>query len=148
MEVETKRIQKAKKEAATMFRYSLAGVLKTGLTVGMMAGFYALGLVYWLSSFISYLLGIVLAYYLNLFFTFRNANSGKSKQELFRMAWLFIVQSLFLTGLAQAVQHLVIEIAAWPEHLGMATGIITYGCVGYVINRLWLFKGSIHETKS
>lgn len=144
MEMTTKRIQKAKKEAATMFRYSLAGLIKTLLTIVMMAGLYALGFIYWLSSFISYLLGIILAYYLNLYFTFRTYNRGRTRQALIRMALIFIVQSLLLTGLAQLVQYILIELLDWPEYLGMGAGILAYGCVGYVINRLWLFGGTIN----
>ncbi|RKX84005.1 MAG: hypothetical protein DRP70_13965 [Spirochaetes bacterium] len=52
----------------------------------------------------------------------------------------FLLVSLSLLGCVQLIQLLLIEKLNIPELPGVIAGMVFYTGIGYIINRLWVFK--------
>ena len=50
--------------------------------------------------------------------------------------------TLILLGLVQLIQLGLIEKLALPELAGVISGMVFYTGAGYIVNRLWVFRGS------
>lgn len=120
----------------TMFRYGLVGLANTGvfaLTAWLLS---MTGWHYAAYTALAYTIAILFSFTMNTIFTFR-----KSGQPLLPMFLRFILVTLILMGLVQLIQLALIEKLAWPELVGVIGGMVFYTGVGYIVNRLWVFKG-------
>ena len=123
------------KEIVTMLRYAGVGIVNTAVTAALMTVLSLSGLNYRAYTFIAYIAGILVSYFLNLRFTFRTGNEGIPRTML-----LFILVSLTLTGLVQILQLLLIEYFGFQVRAGVVFGMIFYTSVGYTLNRLLVFR--------
>jgi len=118
-----------------MLRYGVVGVLNTGvfaLTAWLIS---RTGAHYALYTAIAYAVAIFFSFIMNVFFTFR-----KSDEFLAPMFFKFILVCLLLLGLVEILQFLLIEKLKIREFWGVLGGMVFYTGVGYLINRLWVFR--------
>ena len=67
---------------STFVRFMLVGLVNTGIGTAVMFLLYWLGAGYWLSSAANYVVGSIVSFFLNKYFTFRNQKRS-FKQVLF-----------------------------------------------------------------
>lgn len=135
MKINTKYISnRIKKELYTMIKYGFVGIINT-LVFSFVTYLISLtNIHYSIYTAIGYAAGILCSYILNLKFTF--SNSAKRKKTFF----LFIIVALTLLGIAQIVQYITIDLLSMKPFFGIATGMVFYTLLGYILNRNVVFK--------
>lgn len=124
------------KEFWTMFRYGLVGLMNTGVFALFAWLLRNMGLHYAAYTAIAYCIAILFSFLMNKLFTFR-----KNDTSFFFLFSRFLLATLSLAGLVQLIQFFVIEVLGWAELIGVIGGMVFYTGTGYVINRIWVFKG-------
>lgn len=124
------------KEFWTMFRYGLVGLMNTGVFALSAWLLRNMGLHYTAYTAIAYCIAILFSFLMNKLFTFR-----KKDTSFFFLFSRFLLAALSLAGLVQLIQFFVIEVLGWAELIGVIGGMVFYTGTGYVINRIWVFKG-------
>ena len=126
----------------TVPRFLLVGVVNTLVGCGAMFLLYNLAhWSYWLSSAANYVLGGVVSFFLNKYFTFRK--KSWSWGQVVRFVANVAVCWLLAYGLAQPlVRHLLAE---WPvkvqENGAMLVGMCLYTALNYLGQRFFAFRG-------
>ena len=115
-------------------KYISVGLVNTVFTVLIMVLLNSIGFYYVVYTSIAYLAGFVSSFLLNGTFTF---NSGVLSVKSF--LWFLFLNTLIL-GLVQLVQILMIEIVALPEIVGVFFGMVLYTCVGFIVNKKYVFR--------
>jgi putative flippase GtrA len=115
-------------------KYISVGLVNTAITVLIMVVLNSIGFYYVVYTSIAYLAGFVSSFLLNGTFTF---NSGVLSVKSF--LWFLFLNTLIL-GLVQLVQILMIEIVALPEIVGVFFGMVLYTCVGFIVNKKYVFR--------
>lgn len=131
------------KEFWTMFRYGLVGLMNTGIFALFAWLLRNMGLHYMAYTAIAYCIAILFSFLMNKLFTFR-----KKDTPFFFLFSRFLLAALSLTGLVQLIQFFVIEILEQDELIGVIGGMVFYTGTGYVINRIWVFRGAGEACKS
>ena len=134
--MESIRRKKLLREFFTMVRYGLVGVLNTAVFTLAAWLLHKTGWHYTAYTALAYAIAIIFSFLMNTFFTFR-----KSQVPLSAMFLRFLLVTLILLGLVQLIQLGLIEKLEWPELAGVISGMVFYTGVGYIVNRLWVFKG-------
>jgi putative flippase GtrA len=124
------------RELWTMFKYGLVGLCNTAFSAGIMYLLGRIGVGYLLYTTIAYLAGMTLSFTLNYFLTFRASGS-----RVFPRLLKFAAVNLSMLGVTQLVQFLLIEKIGIRELFGVILGMMVYTGGGYVLNRLWVFRG-------
>jgi putative flippase GtrA len=124
------------KELFIMVRYGFVGLLNTGVFTLAAWLLHKTGWHYAAYTALAYGIAIVFSFLMNTFFTFR-----KSQVPLGGMFLRFLLVTLTLVGIVQLIQLGVIERLQWPELMGIIAGMVFFTAVGYILNRLWVFKG-------
>ena len=128
-------IQKLKKEFFTLIRYGAVGLVNTGITAAVIFLLKLTGIHYALYTLAGYAVGITVSFFLNRRFTFRKQNE---KAGLQAMKFVSVTVSLLL--LTQLLQYLLIDIAGINETPGVLIGMVFYTGIGYILNRIFVFK--------
>jgi len=123
-------------EITTMVKYGTVGIANTLLSIGTMWLLSLTGLSYRIYSPISYCIGVLCSFVLNTIFTFKKGD------HLARRLTFFLATCVILTGVAQLIQNYLIEHLAQSKLIGIGCGMVFYTLVGYVINRLLVFRRS------
>ena len=119
-----------------MFRYGLVGLMNTGVFALFAWLLRNMGLHYAAYTAIAYCIAILFSFLMNKLFTFR-----KKDTSFFFLFSRFLLAALSLAGLVQLIQFFVIEVLGWAELIGVIGGMVFYTGTGYVINRIWVFRG-------
>ena len=125
----------------TVPRFLLVGVINTLVGCGAMFLLYNLAhWSYWLSSAANYVLGGIVSFFLNKYFTFRRREW--SWTQVVRFAANVAVCWLLAYGLARPlVRHLL---APWPvklqENGAMLAGMCLYTALNYLGQRFFAFR--------
>lgn len=125
----------------TVPRFLLVGVVNTLVGCGAMFLLYNLAhWSYWLSSAANYVLGGIVSFFLNKYFTFRRREW--SWNQVVKFAANVAVCWLLAYGLAQPlVRHLL---AGWPVNLqengAMLVGMCLYTALNYLGQRFFAFR--------
>lgn len=125
----------------TVPRFLLVGVINTLVGCGAMFLLYNLAhWSYWLSSAANYVLGGIVSFFLNKYFTFRRREW--SWTQVARFAANVAVCWLLAYGLARPlVRHLL---APWPVRLqengAMLAGMCLYTALNYLGQRFFAFR--------
>ena len=122
-------------------RFVLVGVVNTLVGSAVMFGLYNLAhCSYWLSSAANYVVGSVLSYFLNKYFTFRNTE--RSWAQVGRFAVNIVVCYAVAYGLAKpAVNGLLSGAAeAVRDNVAMLTGMVLFTALNYVGQRFFAFR--------
>ena len=129
------------REFWTMFRYGLVGLMNTGVFAFFAWLLRSTGLHYAVYTLTAYGIAIVFSFVMNAIFTFR-----KKEFSFFFLFTRFLSVALLLAGLVQLIQLFVIEILKWNELIGVIGGATFYTITGYIINRTWVFKGTLSRS--
>ena len=122
-------------ELKTFAAYNAVGLATTVAGVPLMALLDAAGVPYAGYTALNYAVGIVLGFWLNFRFAFRDHRSP-ARPVLLRYMVCFV--SLLIV--VQTLQFALIDGARWPRCAGVGLGMLLYGGVGYVVSRFWVFS--------
>lgn len=125
----------------TLFKFLLVGVFNTLVGCGTMFMLYNLaGCSYWLSSAANYLVGSVVSFFLNKYFTFQNRERSWKQVGKFiiNVAFCYIISYglakpaviFLLKGQTQLVQ----------ENVAMLVGMCLYTGLNYLGQRFFAFR--------
>lgn len=125
----------------TTLKFILVGMVNTLFGGAVMFLCYNLfSLSYWISSALNYLLGSLLSFFLNKYFTFQ------SKKKSFREVFRFIVNILFCYliayGIARPLARKILGAASFRlrENLAMAIGLFLFTVINYLGQRFFVFR--------
>ncbi len=125
----------------TMWRFALVGVVNTLFgTAVMFLCYNLLGLSYWWSSAMNYVLGSVLSFLLNKHFTFRSRR--KSLREVILFTINIIVCYLLAYTIAKplTISALSSHSVATQENIAMLAGALLFIALNYLGQRLVVFR--------
>lgn len=143
MEKKTERVSAMLKKVfdKTFLKFILVGIANTLFGTMVMFVFYNfLHFNYWISSASNYILGSILSYFLNRFFTF------ESKENSAKTIWKFAINIsvcyLVAYGIAKPIAGVVfsgISIAA-KDNISMLIGMCLFVGLNYLGQRFIVFK--------
>ena len=125
----------------SMLRFLLVGVVNTLVGAGIMFLLYNLaGCSYWLSSAANYIVGGVVSYFLNKYYTFKNTE--RSWKQVLRFALNVAVCWLLAYGIAKPLALRLL--AGFDEKLqtnaAMLEGLCLYTALNYLGQRFFAFR--------
>ena len=125
----------------SMLRFLLVGVVNTLVGAGIMFLLYNLaGCSYWLSSAANYIVGGVVSYFLNKYYTFKNTE--RSGRQVLRFALNVAVCWLLAYGIAKPLALRLL--AGFDEKLqtnaAMLAGLCLYTALNYLGQRFFAFR--------
>lgn len=125
----------------SMLRFLLVGVVNTLVGAGIMFLLYNLaGCSYWLSSAANYIVGGVVSYFLNKYYTFKNTE--RSWRQVLRFALNVAVCWLLAYGIAKPLALRLL--AGFDENLqtnaAMLAGLCLYTALNYLGQRFFAFR--------
>lgn len=125
----------------SMLRFLLVGVVNTLVGAGIMFLLYNLaGCSYWLSSAANYIVGGVVSYFLNKYYTFKNTE--RSWKQVLRFALNVAVCWLLAYGIAKPLALRML--AGFDEKLqtnaAMLAGLCLYTALNYLGQRFFAFR--------
>ena len=130
----------------TTVKFLLVGVINTLVGTGTMFGLYnCLVCSYWVSSSVNYIVGSIVSYFLNKYFTFKNRQ--KSVKTVLKFVVNIAVCYLVAYGLAKPV-------AAWlfsgfsvtvQENIAMLAGMCIFVGMNYLGQRFVVFREAENE---
>ena len=125
----------------SMLRVILVGVVNTLVGAGIMFLLYNLaGCSYWLSSAANYIVGGVVSYFLNKYYTFKNTE--RSWKQVLRFALNVAVCWLLAYGIAKPLALRLL--AGFDEKLqtnaAMLAGLCLYTALNYLGQRFFAFR--------
>ena len=125
----------------TFLKFILVGVINTIVGAGAMFLCYnALGCSYWFSSAINYIIGSIVSYFLNKYFTFQN------KERSWKIIAKFIINItvcyLVAYGIAKplVVYLLAGQTVRIQENGAMMVGMVLFVMLNYIGQRFFAFK--------
>ena len=125
----------------SMLRFLLVGVVNTLVGAGIMFLLYNLaGCSYWLSSAANYIVGGVVSYFLNKYYTFKNTE--RSWKQVLRFTLNVAVCWLLAYGIAKPLALRLL--AGFDEKLqtnaAMLAGLCLYTALNYLGQRFFAFR--------
>ena len=125
----------------SMLRFLLVGVVNTLVGAGIMFLLYNLaGCSYWLSSAANYIVGGVVSYFLNKYYTFKNTE--RSWKQVLRFALNVAACWLLAYGIAKPLALRLL--AGFDEKLqtnaAMLAGLCLYTALNYLGQRFFVFR--------
>ena len=120
----------------TFWKFVLVGIVNTLVGTGVMfAAYNLLHLSYWVSSASNYVVGSVVSYFLNKYFTFQNKE--KSWKQLGRFILNITVCYLLAYGMAWILHG---QSKSVQDNLSMLVGMGAFVVFNYAGQRLIVFK--------
>ena len=125
----------------TMLKFILVGIVNTAVGMGVMFLFYNLfHFNYWISSASNYIVGSIVSYFLNKYFTFQN----KSKDAKVIVKFIINITVCYLVAYGVAkpvVVYLFISFSqSVQDNAAMLAGSIFFVGLNYIGQRFWAFK--------
>lgn len=125
----------------TFWKFVLVGIVNTlvGTTV-MFVAYNALHLSYWISSASNYIIGSIVSYFLNKYFTFQNKEKSAKQVAMFIIN--ITICYLLAYGMAKPVVSRILhdQSKSVQENLSMLVGMGAFVVFNYVGQRLVVFK--------
>ena len=119
----------------TFFRFIIVGAVNTLIGYGIiMILFHLVGLSYSLSYFMSYVVGVIVSFFLNRQFVFFSKNN--KLQEFFR----FLIAFGISYGVSYAALYLLVENHILVENIAFFAGMVVYSTLFYLLNKHITFK--------
>ena len=123
----------------SMLRFLLVGVVNTLVGAGIMFLLYNLaGCSYWLSSAANYIVGGVVSYFLNKYYTFKNTE--RSWKQVLRFALNVAVCWLLAYGIAKPLALLAGFDEKLQTNAAMLAGLCLYTALNYLGQRFFAFR--------
>lgn len=126
---------------STVFRFLLVGIINTLVGCGTMFLLYNLaGCSYWLSSAANYLVGGIVSFFLNKYFTFQNHE--RSWKQAVRFAVNVVVCYLLAYGCAKPLVLCMLagQAVNVQENVAMLVGMCLYTLLNYFGQRFFAFR--------
>lgn len=126
---------------ATTIKFLLVGVINTLVGTAVMFGFYnLLHAGYWVSSAANYIVGSVVSYLLNKYFTFQNKE--KSVKQMVTFVLNITVCYLLAYGMAKPITLQVLSFTTQQiqENVAMLVGMCLFVALNYFGQRFIVFK--------
>ncbi|MBR0127856.1 MAG: GtrA family protein [Firmicutes bacterium] len=123
-------------------RFIIVGIINTIVGCGVMFGLYNLfGCSYWVSSAANYVVGSILSYFLNKYYTFRH--KGDMLGSAFRFVINIAVCYLLAYGIAKPlVLHFMPGSQRLQENVAMFVGMCLFTGFNYLGQRLFAFRNT------
>ena len=125
----------------SLVRFIIVGIINTLVGAGVMFFMYNIaGAGYWVSSALNYIVGSIVSYFLNKYFTFRQ------KQKSLRIVLSFIANICICYLLAYGVARPVVEMmlsgrpASVTDNVSMLLGMAVFVGLNYLGQRFIVFK--------
>lgn len=125
----------------TMFRFLLVGVMNTLVGCGTMFLLYNIaGCSYWVSSAANYVVGGVVSFFLNKYFTFQNKERSLGQVVKFILTVGFCY--LIAYGAAKPLATRLLDGCSpkLQENAAMMTGMCLYTALNYLGQRFFAFR--------
>ena len=126
---------------AKLIKFLMVGVLNTLVGTAIMFGLYNFaGCNYWISSAANYVVGSILSYFLNEYFTFQN------KKRSWRIVVKFILNVLVCYLIAYGIaKPMVLHLLSrqpqkFQENIAMLVGMVLFTLLNYTGQRFFAFK--------
>lgn len=126
---------------ATTIKFLMVGVINTLVGTAVMFGFYnLLHAGYWVSSAANYIVGSIVSYLLNKYFTFQNKE--KSVKQMVVFVLNITVCYLLAYGLAKPITLQVLSFTTQQiqENVAMLVGMCLFVALNYFGQRFIVFK--------
>ena len=127
----------------TLLKFLIVGVINTIVGCGIMFAFYnLLGFSYWISSASNYIVGGIVSYFLNKFFTFKN------KEYSFKQILSFIINLLICYFIAYYVakKGIYFLLSTYSEtvkdNVSMLCGMVLYTGLNFLGQKFIVFKNN------
>lgn len=128
---------------ATFWKFVSVGIVNTivGTTV-MFVAYNLAHLNYWCSSALNYIIGSVVSYFLNKYFTFQNKD--KSWSQVLRFVINITVCYIIAYGLAKPLVFNILstQVQSIQDNASMLVGMILFVGLNYLGQRIIVFKKS------
>ena len=127
--------------SSSLLRFLLVGVANTLVGSAVMFGLYNLaGCSYWVSSAANYLVGSVLSFFLNKYFTF--CNRERSWGQVLRFRVNIAVCYLLAYGLAKPAVRMLLssQSVTVQENAAMFAGMVLFTGLNYFGQRFFAFR--------
>lgn len=127
----------------TLLRFLLVGIVNTLVGCGTMFLLYNLAhCSYWFSSAANYVIGGIVSFFLNKYFTFRK--TAWAWNEVVRFALNVAVCWLVAYGIAKPMVLLVLQeqTVSLQENVAMLVGMCLYTALNYLGQRFFAFRQS------
>lgn len=125
----------------TMYRFAIVGVINTLVGAGVMFLLYNLcGTGYWFASASNYVVGSIVSYFLNKYYTFNS--KGRSLKELLIFAANIVVCYFIAYGVAKPLCYGIISgmSETVQDNVAMAVGMCIFIVLNYCGQRFIVFK--------
>ena len=125
----------------TMLKFILVGIVNTLVGTGVMFALYNLaGCNYWVSSAANYIVGSIVSYFLNKYFTFQD--KSRSFKTVVRFVVNISVCYLLAYGIAKPVTLWILsgQPQKIQENIAMLVGMGLFVCLNYIGQRFITFK--------
>ena len=119
-----------------LFKYAVWGGLSTAVNLALFYFFVELGLQYILANFISYILAVILSYYLNSYFVFNKVFKGK---EYFMASIRYYLMRILAISLDSFLLMFIHEV--WGLNIIISKVIVSIFIIGttYIASRKFIF---------
>ena len=125
----------------TFWKFVLVGIANTMVvTTVMFVAYNALHLSYWISSASNYVIGSIVSYFLNKYFTFQNKE--KSVKQVVIFIFNITICYLLAYGFAKPIISWVLSNQSKPvqDNLSMLAGMGAFVVFNYLGQRIFVFK--------
>lgn len=125
----------------TFWKFIIVGIINTIFGTAIMFIFYnCFSLNYWVSSAANYVLGSILSYFLNKYFTFKNREKGW--KPLLRFAINISVCYLIAYGIAKPLVAYILhsQSKSVQENGAMLVGMCLFVILNYLGQRFFAFR--------
>ena len=126
---------------ATFLKFVLVGIVNTLVGTAVMFGMYNLaGCSYWFSSAANYVVGSIVSYFLNKYFTFQNRE--KSVKQIIKFIMNITVCYLIAYGAAKPLTAFMLSRLSEKvqENIAMLAGMGLFVILNYLGQRFFAFR--------
>lgn len=127
----------------TVIKFLLVGLLNTLFGTAIMFSLYNLaGCSYWLSSAANYILGSILSFFLNKYFTFQNRE--RSVGQVLRFIINISACYLIAYGVAKPAVRMLLssQSISIQENAAMLVGMVLFTALNYFGQRFFAFRST------
>ena len=125
----------------TMYRFIIVGVINTLVGAGVMFLLYNLcGAGYWFASAANYIVGSIVSYFLNKYYTF--SSRGRSWKEMLRFALNIAICYFIAYGVAKPLMYSIFSgmSRTFRDNIAMFTGMCIFVVLNYLGQRFVVFR--------
>lgn len=122
-------------------KFLVVGVINTIVGTGVMFISYNIfSASYWLSSALNYIIGSIVSYFLNKYFTFEY----KKKNRIVMVKFVVNISICYLLAYGVAQKVIFFLLSGYPirikDNISMLAGMVLFVLINYFGQRLWVFK--------